>query len=114
MYLKSATDESLVDRVREIVKRYAAPALNHLSDFGEAISEKKWSLFPRVRYTERPDVVVAGLLEGRVAVLASGSSEAMIAPISFASLFQAPDDYYLDPARATITRGNGARRDTRA
>jgi spore germination protein KA len=44
--------------------------------------------------TERPDVVVAGLLEGKVAILCNGSSCALIVPMTLWEGLQAPDDYY--------------------
>jgi hypothetical protein len=51
-------------------------------------------LFPTMQSTERPDVAVAALLEGRVVVLVDGSPVAIIAPTVFAHLVQVPMDYY--------------------
>src|SRR5690606_8977491 len=47
-----------------------------------------------VLYSERPDVISANLLEGRAAILIDRTPLALIAPVSFFSLFQSQEDYY--------------------
>lgn len=43
--------------------------------------------------TERPDVVVSGLLEGRVIILMEGSPFVLMVPVVFAQFYQTVDDY---------------------
>ncbi|WPD18592.1 spore germination protein [Thermaerobacter composti] len=59
------------------------------------LQDRPLSLFPQARLTERPDVVAAGLMEGRVAVLVDGTPFAVVVPLQFWDLLQSPDDYYL-------------------
>jgi spore germination protein len=47
-----------------------------------------------VQSTERPDRVVAALMEGRAAILLDGTPFALIAPVTFSMLLQSPEDYY--------------------
>ncbi|MFK7692597.1 spore germination protein [Paenibacillus sp. HJGM_3] len=64
------------------------------ADYAEdLIEENPWSLFPQILHTERPDRVAANLMEGRVAVLMEGSPTSLIMPVTFAALYQSPDDY---------------------
>lgn len=51
------------------------------------------SIFPTLLSTERPDRTVANLMDGRIAILADNSPSALIAPVTFFSFFQSPDDY---------------------
>ncbi|MFE7061165.1 spore germination protein [Sutcliffiella sp. NPDC057660] len=51
------------------------------------------SIFPTLLSTERPDRTVANLMDGRIAVIADNSPSALIAPVTFFSFFQSPDDY---------------------
>jgi spore germination protein KA len=61
-------------------------------------------LFPTVGMTERPDVAVAGLLEGRVLLLVEGSPVAVLVPQVFAHLLHVPADYYTQAVFATMER----------
>ncbi len=60
----------------------------------EFIEDNAFSIFPQIHKTERPDVVVSSLLEGKVAILEDGMPFALIAPITFWTSFQAAEDYY--------------------
>ena len=60
----------------------------------EFIEDHPFSPFPQIINTERPDVAAANLLEGRVVILVDGTPFALVAPITFYSLFQAAEDYY--------------------
>lgn len=61
----------------------------------ELIREHRFSLFRTIGYTERPDVVVGRLLEGRIAVLVDGTPVALTVPYLFIENFQSSEDYYL-------------------
>lgn len=60
----------------------------------ELIEDNPYSPFPQLVNTERPDVAAANLLEGRVVILVDGTPSVLIAPISFFTLLQSPEDYY--------------------
>lgn len=51
--------------------------------------------FPKARYTERPDVVAAEIIEGKVVILIDNTPSALILPASIFDFFQSIDDYYL-------------------
>jgi len=58
------------------------------------ISDRPNSVFPLLQVSERPDTVVASLLDGRVAVIADGSPEIILLPATFPMFMQSVDDYY--------------------
>jgi spore germination protein KA len=62
----------------------------------ELIRDGQFSLFPSCGSTERPDVVAAKLLEGRVAIMVDGSPVVLTVPYLFAENFQSDEDYYLN------------------
>ncbi|WP_269758372.1 spore germination protein [Thalassobacillus sp. C254] len=70
----------------------------------EFIEDNPLSPFPQILNTERPDVVASYLLEGHVCVLVDGSPSALIAPVSFYSLLQSPEDYYQRFMASTLLR----------
>lgn len=59
----------------------------------ELLQDSKRSIFPQILYSERPDVVVGNIAEGRIALLIEGNPTALILPVSFFSFLQAVDDY---------------------
>lgn len=54
--------------------------------------------------TERPDVVVANLLEGKIAIFIHGTPFILICPITFIQFFQSPEDYYNNYFYSTFLR----------
>jgi spore germination protein KA len=60
----------------------------------ELIRDSRTSIFRTTGYTERPDVVIGKLLEGRIAVLVDGSPVALTVPYLFIENFQSSEDYY--------------------
>lgn len=87
-----------IDSVLEVLrKRLAAVPFQGLVDSGyleEYIQDSPLSPWPQVQNTERPDVAVASLLEGKVAILADGSPFVLIVPMTFWAGLQAADDHY--------------------
>lgn len=70
----------------------------------ELIRDKKRSLFPSTGYTERPDVVAAKLLEGRIAIFVDGTPVVLTVPYLFIENFQSNEDYYLNYYYASFSR----------
>lgn len=73
----SVADQSLLERLLE--------ALGAATGFNP---------FPKVRYTQRPDVVAAHLAEGKAAIIVDNSPTVMLIPVSVFEFFQDVDDYY--------------------
>ncbi|MFQ8922209.1 MAG: spore germination protein [Clostridium paraputrificum] len=61
----------------------------------ECISKKTWyNPLPKVRYTERPDVTAAHILEGKITLLVDNNPSAMLLPTSVFDFLEDVDDYY--------------------
>ena len=61
------------------------------------LGSKFWNPYPRVRYTERPDVAAIHLLEGYVIIIVDTSPSVMIAPSTFWSHVQHAEEYRQEP-----------------
>ncbi|TCL76378.1 spore germination protein KA [Hydrogenispora ethanolica] len=70
----------------------------------EFIKDAPLSPFKTIGNTERPDVVAAKLLEGRVALILDGSPVAITLPHVFVEYFQSNDDYYINFYFSSINR----------
>lgn len=104
IYMNNLADPSLI---KEIDKRVSSISMDMIFSPGyieETIEDNTLSPFPQIMFTERPDRVEAQLMEGRVAIMSQGSSDAMIIPVTFFSFFQTPDDYNIRFYAGTIFR----------
>ena len=71
----------------------------------EAISPKQWyNPFPKVRYTERPDVATASVMEGSILVLVDNTPVVMVLPVSLLRFNEEINDYYFPPLVGTYLR----------
>ncbi len=68
------------------------------------LENRKGNLFDCVSLTERPDVLSAKILEGRIGILIDGTPFALVVPKLFVESFQALDDYNFKPYYATFIR----------
>jgi spore germination protein KA len=93
LYLKNITNPSLVTEVK---RRLSSIKTDYMPDSGleQYIEDHPYLILPQTRVTERPDIVVSSLLEGRVAIIAGNSPNAIIVPATFWSFLHAPDDIY--------------------
>ncbi len=102
---RSRTDIALMymeDLVRpevlwQVEQQLDALSMEGVLDSGsvEQLLEKwKFSPFPQMQMTERPDKTAAALLEGRVVLLADNTPYAILLPATLNTFFQAAEDYY--------------------
>lgn len=92
-YLDGVTN---LDLLKEVNKRLSNIDIDAVLDSGyleQYIEDNHLSPFPQVQYTERPDKVVANLLEGRVAIIVDGSPLALVVPTVFNQFYQTVEDY---------------------
>lgn len=104
IYLEDVADSGLVDEVRERIDAINIDGILEVNELKELITERTISPFPLQIGTERPDKVVGGLLQGKVAIVADGSPSVMLMPVTIADFFQSPEDYYIHPVFATLGR----------
>lgn len=93
-YIRGVAPDVLIQEVKRRVSRIKIDAILDTAYIEELIEDDPYSPFPQVMATERPDIVAANLLEGRVAILAEGTSFALVVPITLWALLQASEDYY--------------------
>ncbi|WP_162848471.1 spore germination protein [Paenibacillus nanensis] len=103
-YMEGIVDPGLVAEMEERLKRIDVDAVADNALVEEFIEDEPLSPFPQLQTTERPDVVAAALMEGRVAVLVNGSPIALIAPTTLFILMVSPEDYYQRSPVSTAIR----------
>ncbi|AZK46420.1 spore germination protein [Paenibacillus lentus] len=93
-YMRDIADQTLIDEVTSRIQKIDIDDPLESGYIEQLIEDDVLSPFQQLQNTERPDRVIASLLEGRVAILLDGTPFALILPATFGMLLQSPEDYY--------------------
>jgi spore germination protein KA len=95
LYIRNLTNPELVKKVKERIKVIESDSVQNLSMLEQYIEDRPYSIIPSTLTTERPDRTCAFLQEGHVVLIMDNSPYALIAPITFWSLFHTAEDMNL-------------------
>ena len=104
VYFNSLADKK---NVKHILRRLKNIDIDGIVDSHYLVSylqKNPKSLFKQVGDTEKPDVLVGKMLEGRIGILVDGSPIALTLPFVLIEDLQNADDYYSQPIRVTFLR----------
>lgn len=102
-YMKGVAEAGLVSRLEQSL---AAIKVDSVSVGDQTIVEQliahmqggklqgRFNPFPKVRYTQRPDIICAHLTEGKVAIVVDNSPTVILLPVGIFDFTQDVDDYY--------------------
>ena len=93
-YIDSVVDKGVLQELFRRLEQIDIDGVLEENYISENIRDNRYSTFRTTGYTERPDVVVGKLLEGRIAMLVDGSPLVFTAPYFFIENFQSNEDYY--------------------
>ncbi|MDF9839047.1 MULTISPECIES: spore germination protein [unclassified Paenibacillus] len=94
VFLEGICSPGLVSEMKRRLSAVKLDAVLGSSYLEELIEDNPYSPFPQLQYTERPDVMCAAVLEGRIGLIVDGTPIALMAPINITMLMQASEDYY--------------------
>ena len=103
-YLGSLASPRTVKELKSRISKIDIDGILDSNYIAEHIRDHKGSLLKTTGSTERPDVVAARLLEGRVALVVDGTPVVLTLPYLFGENFQSDEDYYLNFTVASIGR----------
>lgn len=104
VYINGIASDKIVKEVRLRLDRINIDGILESGNIEEFIQDTPYSPFPTVYNTERPDVVAAALLEGRIAILVDGTPFVLIVPALFIQFFQSAEDYYVRTVIGSLVR----------
>lgn len=94
IYLAGIAADALIEETRRRIRQIDIDAILASGTIEELIEDNSLSIFPQFGYTERPDKLASGLLEGQVGIMVDNTPFVLLAPQTFFRTMQAPDDYY--------------------
>ncbi len=104
-YIEDITNTDLIKSIKEKLDKIDKDALSMgAKSLEEFIVGRNWNPFPQAKFTQRPDVAAAHLLEGHIVLIVDNTPSAMILPATFFHFTQHAEDYYQNPAVGTYMR----------
>ncbi|RED63468.1 spore germination protein KA [Cohnella phaseoli] len=104
MYIMGIAADKVVEEVRNRLDRIDIDGILESGYIEELIQDDTYTPFPTVYNSERPDVIAAELLEGKVAILVDGTPFVLIVPALFVSFLHSAEDYYHRSDVSTLIR----------
>ncbi len=93
-YLGTLANPETVEEIKKRIGKIDIDGILDSNYITEQIGDNKWSPFKTSGSTERPDIVAARLLEGRIAIVVDGTPIVATIPYLFSENFQSDEDYY--------------------
>jgi spore germination protein KA len=103
-YIDTLADDGILKELESRLDKINIDGIIGANYIEELIKDSPLSPFKTIGNTERPDVIAAKLLEGRIAVFVDGTPSALTLPFVFMEYFQAADDYYVNYWMSSINR----------
>lgn len=93
VYINGITNEKIIAEVKKRIDKIDTDKVlspNHIENY---IVDNKYTIFPMVHYTEKPNVFCSSIIEGKIGIIIDGIPFTIIAPVNFFSFFIASDDH---------------------
>jgi Bacillus/Clostridium GerA spore germination protein. len=103
-YLEGIVNNKILDELNKRLDSIDIDGIMASGYIQEFLKDSPFSPFKTVGSTERPDIVAAKLLEGRIGIIVEGTPVALTVPHIFIEYFQANEDYYINFYFSSISR----------
>ncbi|MFB9327955.1 spore germination protein [Paenibacillus aurantiacus] len=103
-YIDGIADPKVIAEMKKRMSYIDMDGVLASSYIEEFIEDNPLSPFPQVQYTERPDIMAAALLEGRIGIVVDGTPMALLVPVTLYMFLQSAEDYYQRYFAATWIR----------
>jgi spore germination protein KA len=103
-YIRGIANDKIVEEVKRRLKRIDTDSILESGYLEQFIEDSPLSFFPTVGNSEKPDVLAAKILEGRIGIITDGTPFVLTVPYLFIEGFQVSEDYYSRPYYATLIR----------
>jgi spore germination protein KA len=104
LYMSGIADPDLIQEFRKRLNGIQTDSILESAYIEEFIQDKARTFFPQFMSTERPDAIVAKLLEGQAAIITDGTPNVLAGPITFFQSFSTSEDYYQRADIASVLR----------
>ncbi|MGQ7887572.1 spore germination protein [Paenibacillus sp. WC2504] len=104
MYINDILAPNILEEARSRLNKVDVDGIYSISQVEEALTDKKFALFPITDFTGRPDYAVNCLLAGRFIIIVDGNPLILIAPGNFSLIMKSPEDIHFSFQYVTFAR----------
>ena len=104
VYLNSVASKKVLHELMERLRSIDIDGITASYYVESLLRNDNGMFFRQIGSTEKPDIAMAKVLEGRIIIIVDGTPITLSVPYIFLEDLQASDDYYMHPARATLLR----------
>ena len=99
-YMKDKVNKELARKIENLIQKAQT---DYITVGDQSVLEKlmkemgaysRFNPFPKVKYSQRPDVIAAHITEGKIAIIVDNSPTVMLIPVGVFDFLQDVDDYY--------------------
>jgi len=103
-YLDSVADPKIVEKIEKRIKDISIDGIIDSNYIAQFLQDEKVKMFRQVGSDEKPDIIAAKILEGRVAIFVDGTPQVLTVPYILFEDVQHSDDYYSVSANVSLRR----------
>ncbi len=103
-YIDGIVNKQILSELYRRLEKINMDAVLDTNYITEFIKDSQLSPFRTTGKTEKPDVIVGKLMEGRIAIFLDGTPDVLTIPYLFVENFQSSEDYYLNFYYSSFSR----------
>ena len=104
VYLQDIADKNVIKEVERRISKINIDGVVDSYYISAYLQSKPMSIFKQVGDTEKPDILVSKMLEGRIGIIVDGSPIVLTLPFILIEDLQSSDDYYSQPLKVAFLR----------
>lgn len=94
IYDANLIDPKILEKLKNSLTTVKIDVLQAAGQLNKKLTKQKRTLFPTIIITERPDLIIFNLAQGKIIVLIDGTPFALIAPAVFYDFISSTEDIY--------------------
>lgn len=103
-YIDGVVNRAVLDEVRKRLNKINTDSILETGYIEQFVEDSPFSILATVANTQKPDILAAKILEGRVAIFCDGTPHVLTVPHLFIETLQTAEDYYMRPLMASAWR----------
>ncbi|UOY91849.1 spore germination protein [Ectobacillus sp. JY-23] len=104
LYLKDVINQNVLTEIHQRLQKVDIDILTTSHELEAYVDDRRYSIFPTMDYTGRPDFIVEALNQGRFALIVDGSPTVSFAPINLLIQTKSPEDTHLSYTIVSVER----------
>lgn len=104
LYLNGIASKKIVKEIESIIKKIKIDGVIDSYYIQAYLARRPGSIFRQCGVSEKPDIIAAKVLEGRVAILVDGSPAVLTLPFLLIEDLQSSEDYYENHIKVSLVR----------